>query len=576
MAEQGALPIVARAIFFPSTYRCILPRDVFLLPNKDIGTIMQISYSVENIRRLSHVEPIEIRPITVLVGRNSAGKSTFLRSLPLIRQSIETRSSAPILWYGDYVDFGDFKTATSGNDKTEEAVFSFKISDLSAYYRTPVSYRVNAFLAYRRQKISLENINIRYFVGAESGKTVLKKIRLEIPSENIECEISYRGRSGTSGTVVINGEENSQISLNHQIVNVNNNLFSQPFLLSKTKNQTSGIRRRSSYQAVLAEELKKVLKREIKRISSDDTFDLEVANILTLNGELEHEWDQLISNSSTITFSNFYTGLKNSKKSKLKDQIYTFQKAFRSLQALDVVNERLTTFFRGVGYLGPARAASERYYRKQELEVSEILPNGSNFPMFLDSLSDHQKHAFSEWVENIFGYGVELASFEGHISINLRAGKNSVNVTDTGYGVSQILPVLGLIWWAGHRPRDRSIPFEQNRSLVRTLAIEQPELHLHPAHQAKLADVFAQGVKRNKHSKTAPQVNLIIETHSEALINRLGELIEMKVLDKNDVQIVIFSAEDDINSPTKVSLANFDSEGTLSNWPFGFFNYSTN
>ncbi|HCI98462.1 MAG TPA: hypothetical protein DHV74_02260 [Sulfitobacter sp.] len=74
---------------------------------------MQISYAVENLRRLKKTPPIEIRPITILVGRNSAGKSTYLRSMPLIRQSIETRSSAPILWWGDYVDFGDFSTAVS-------------------------------------------------------------------------------------------------------------------------------------------------------------------------------------------------------------------------------------------------------------------------------------------------------------------------------------------------------------------------------------------------------------------------------------------------------------------------------
>lgn len=62
---------------------------------KRIWDNMRLSYSVKNLRRLTSTPPIEIRPITILLGRNSVGKSTFLRSFPLLRQSVETKSSAP-------------------------------------------------------------------------------------------------------------------------------------------------------------------------------------------------------------------------------------------------------------------------------------------------------------------------------------------------------------------------------------------------------------------------------------------------------------------------------------------------
>ncbi|HFG2220775.1 TPA: AAA family ATPase, partial [Vibrio cholerae] len=45
---------------------------------------------------------VEIKPITVFVGKNSCGKSTLLRTFPLLRQSIESNTTGPILWYGDY------------------------------------------------------------------------------------------------------------------------------------------------------------------------------------------------------------------------------------------------------------------------------------------------------------------------------------------------------------------------------------------------------------------------------------------------------------------------------------------
>ncbi|ABF62549.1 hypothetical protein TM1040_3580 (plasmid) [Ruegeria sp. TM1040] len=510
----------------------------------------------------------------MLVGRNSAGKSTFLRSLPLIRQSLETRSSAPILWYGDFVDFGDFQTAVSSEAKDGYAVFSFKVRDLEKRHRSTVSHHTNYLLRYRTQTVKIDEAIVKYYVGAESGKTALKKISLEIPSEDLICDISYRGRLGTSGSLTVNGEELPYILQNFEIVNSSNDLFSAPSLISKTKDANSNVRRRHSYQDIAVKELERFLRREIPRISSSDTFRNEVANILSGTPHLEEKWKRLSETANTASFRKYYENIQKGTSGKSKDSILTIQRTFRALQVLDVINDDLQYFFSGVSYLGPARAAGERFYRKQELEVSEILPNGSNFPMFLDSLSTGQKRSFSDWVESIFGYGVELKSHEGHISIHLKAGEKSVNVTDTGYGVSQILPVLATVWWSSRRTTERwGIPYGR-RQAIRTIAIEQPELHLHPAHQAKLADVFVKGIKLGQSETNINIVNILIETHSEALINRLGELIELGSISSDDVQVIVFAAEDDINSPTRMSVANFDSNGALENWPFGFFNYS--
>ena len=86
--------------------------------------------------------------------------------------------------------------------------------------------------------------------------------------------------------------------------------------------------------------------------------------------------------------------------------------------------------------------------------------------------------------------------------------------------------------------------------------------------------MFAGAVSQSRKEHRRNNVRIVVETHSESLINRLGELIEKGAISHKDVQIVIFSAKDDINSPTDVSLAEFDDEGILNNWPFGFFNYS--
>ena len=96
-------------------------------------------------------------------------------------------------------------------------------------------------------------------------------------------------------------------------------------------------------------------------------------------------------------------------------------------------------------------------------------------------------------------------------------------------------------------------------------AIEQPELHLHPALQAKLIDVFSQLASEENGGK----IKFVLETHSEAMINRLGYLINKKKLLPEMVNVVIFDKDDTGN--TKVSQTKFNEKGQLEKWPIGFF-----
>ena len=74
-----------------------------------------------------------------------------------------------------------------------------------------------------------------------------------------------------------------------------------------------------------------------------------------------------------------------------------------------------------------------------------------------------------------------------------------VSHRDVGIGISQVLPVL----------------VETSASAGKILTMEQPEIHLHPALQAELGDVFVQSALGGQNNR------FILETHSEHLILRI-------------------------------------------------------
>ena len=135
----------------------------------------------------------------------------------------------------------------------------------------------------------------------------------------------------------------------------------------------------------------------------------------------------------------------------------------------------------------------------------------------------------------------------------------SVSHRDIGVGISQVLPVL----------------VNAYASKGSVIAIEQPEIHLHPGLQSELADVFintALGENKNTY---------LLETHSEHLLLRImrrirettnGELPEgVEPISANDVQILFVTPGKNVQGSVIKKIA-LDEDGELiDTWPGGFF-----
>ena len=121
-----------------------------------------------------------------------------------------------------------------------------------------------------------------------------------------------------------------------------------------------------------------------------------------------------------------------------------------------------------------------------------------------------------------------------------------VLITDVGFGVSQILPVLVLCYY---------VP---EGSIV---LLEQPEIHLHPSVQSGLADVFIDAVKNRN-------IQIIVESHSEHLLRRLQRRIADETLVSKDTALYFCEMGKGASSLTPLNLDLF---GNIANWPKDFF-----
>lgn len=86
-------------------------------------------FGLRNFKAFHYLEDIELRPLTVLVGPNSSGKSSILQSLALLKQTLlASGSKSPLKFDGDLVQLGSFDTVISGLDTSRALEYRFRFS----------------------------------------------------------------------------------------------------------------------------------------------------------------------------------------------------------------------------------------------------------------------------------------------------------------------------------------------------------------------------------------------------------------------------------------------------------------
>ena len=225
----------------------------------------------------------------------------------------------------------------------------------------------------------------------------------------------------------------------------------------------------------------------------------------------------------------------------------------------------------GLHYLGPLRSNPHRVYARAGAQPVDMGPAGE---LVVDALLSAQEREMyvdvepgeyelrscvrvdvhvANWLKRlgmVHDFRLEpVAQGRQLYEVKVRRTPSSPEVllTDVGFGVSQILPVLTLCFYL---PSGSTIIFDQ------------PDIHLHPSVQAGLADVFIEACRYN-------EVQILFESHSEHLLRRLQRRVAEEEVDDDAVALYFCSTGD--GGDSHLSRLQLDEFGNISNWPEDFF-----
>ena len=226
----------------------------------------------------------------------------------------------------------------------------------------------------------------------------------------------------------------------------------------------------------------------------------------------------------------------------LWDSLLDFQEAFEDL-------------FSRIDYLGPIREQPRHRYIWEGNHPKGVGQYGEKtIPALLSSrvqlLSiDEQIPKWLQRLELIDSYRLHPISDTGkdyEFLVKQYKDAPEVRLTDVGFGVSQVLPVLTLCYYAP----EGSI-----------LILEQPEVHLHPKVQSELADVLIDVVKNRN-------LQIILESHSAHLLHRLQRRIAEEQVSADDTALYFCQIND---GTSEIEQLDLDEYGNIRNWPQNFF-----
>lgn len=497
---------------------------------------------LKNVRSFKDLKDLEIKPITVLCGTNSSGKSTILKSLLLWKQTLENLAYTDgFLLNGRYTNLGTPDDLLHNNTREKVIKFNFQFQDDLYIFNAELKAIIHKLFpkkTLREAESIWVDFTIGYKIDVKSEMGIdIKEYNLKIiPIENNDTNKSTAKRL-------------SDDIHDSKIVELKISSISKNKVKIEWKNLRDPTLEKSDNLA-----LEKLLGR-IKALKNG-------SHTLPIKGN-----SPFFSNIIELTLSKIPLRYIESQvyEGHLPDGMAEFVGITQNLKRF------LDNIFSGISYLGPLREEPSRRYIYDN-PVNDIGIKGENsaflYNKFRNKIITYRNIDGSEkehvgplevvvrdWLDEIGIFGFDSKKtpddeiFRFYLSSN-EYNFERVNIADVGFGVSQVVPIViaGLLMDSGD-----------------TLILEQPEIHLHPKMQMKLAD-FILSMSLN-HKK------FIIETHSEHIINRCVRRI---VEDEGGLfnSLIGINFVKNTGKGSKIETVKISEKNGIENWPNEFFDQS--
>lgn len=437
---------------------------------------MFTSMRIKNFKSWKDTRPIRLAPLTVLFGANSAGKSSLLQLLLLLKQTAASRDLTRTLNLGDdstLTDVGNYEDAVHNHDLTQRLEF-----ELSWTIGEPLTFRDP--LANDKK---IEGNAFKFSVAIVANKQ----------SQPTVSTFTYQLLDSVGKCV-------TDLSMNRQDGDEKFDIHSTHYKLKRHLGRKWPLPPPHRFYGF-----------------PDETIayyqNAAFASLFSLNME-------------RMLRSVYYIGPLR----EFPKPIYPWsgetpdhagERGGKSIEAILASGDRSFNF-----------KNKQRTKKLPELVASQLLKMGMIHEFKIQQLADGRK--------------------EYEVLVKTGAKRPDVKLTNIGFGVSQILPVIVECFY---------VP---PRSVV---IFEQPEIHLHPKVQADLADLFVDAICA-RENRLPRECQYIIESHSEHFLLRLQRRIAEESLAAQNVAIHFIKSETDAASIEELKV---DPYGNILNWPAGFF-----
>lgn len=469
---------------------------------------------------------IEFSNINLLFGNNSAGKSAIIRALLLLQQSVST-------WHPTDIDGRQSK-------RQDSLIFSQPDGhDLGSFYELVREHDIHQTITFGfRHKFPLDKnpTSLRYFDGFESTLKLLGILPSDFDPDvyrteviTLDTELSFRQVEvpGCGTQVILCGLGLYRTEDSWHILEAELDVETDTWIFDSSTfdNEKHGplwqelrFKTSDSFFPYLTDHDDHLSQ------PSRSAYGLEAGFVAYQHIEINELTNDISSGIVPKDVSDTVVALQLLLNFVLRDDVH-----------------RLISF----SYLGPVRPRPSRYIRVTSRPAIVNSPTSEDMlRLWLDAESNPEIKARLEllniWLRKSFGIDFYFNPIDNlkqlyECLIVHRSGGES-NLAEVGFGISQLLPILI------HAASEDS---------ARMLVIEQPELHLHPGGQVKLADLFTM---LSQHG-----VTVLLETHSEHLLLRLQTRVAQATAGQiNSETNNLFLAPDELH----IFFVHRDSDGT--------------